>query len=142
MTGLDRTECLVRAIEATVSGDTSAVGELFTADVVAWSPVVAVSTREALAVELEDQDDAFTDLDLAVSVVAVDELHGCAEWVASATHSGPSVVDEGHVLPATGRRVELRGVSVVDFEGDRIRAVRHYWDELDLVDGLGLLPDA
>jgi ketosteroid isomerase-like protein len=52
------------------------------------------------------------------------------------------VVDEGHVLPATGRRVELRGVSVVDFEGDRIRAVRHYWDELDLVDGLGLLPDA
>ena len=39
-----------------------------------------------------------------------------------------------------GRRVELRGVFIAEFEGDRIRAFRQYWDEAELLDGLGLLP--
>ena len=45
------------------------------------------------------------------------------------------------MLEPTGRRVTLRGVSVAEFEGDRIRAFRLYWDEVELVEGLGLLPD-
>jgi hypothetical protein len=137
---IDRAGVLVRAVEATVSGETSAVGELFTADVVAWSPVVSVSSREELAVELEDQDDAFSNVELEVTVVAVGAEYGCAEWVASAIHSGPAIVDEQTVLGATGRRVCVHGVSVVEFAGDRIRALRHYWDEVELVAGLGLLP--
>jgi hypothetical protein len=30
---------------------------------------------------------------------------------------------------------------IAEFEGDRIRAFRQYWDEAELLDGLGLLPD-
>jgi ketosteroid isomerase-like protein len=141
LTGADRGARLVRAVEATVSGDSSAVSELFTEDVDAWSPVVHVTSREALAVELEDMDDAFSELECHVRLVAVEQGHGCAEWVASAIHSGPYPVDERTVLEPTGRRVTLRGVSVAEFEGDRIRAFRLYWDEVDLVEGLGLLPD-
>jgi steroid delta-isomerase-like uncharacterized protein len=140
VTDAGRAALLVRAVEAVVRGDASAVGELFTADVVAWSPVAQVSTREALAVELEDREDAFSHLEVDVRVVAVEPGQGCAEWVASATHSGPYPLDDRTTIPATGRRVTLRGVSVAEFEGHRIRAFRHYWDEVELVRGLGLLP--
>ena len=141
MTGVDRAARLVRAVKATVSGDTSAVAELFTEDVDAWSPVVHVTSREALAVELEDQDDAFSAFEIDVRLVAMEEGCGCAEWVASAIHSGPYPVDEQTMLDPTGRRVTLRGVSVAEFDGDRIRAFRVYWDEIELVEGLGLLAD-
>jgi len=32
-------------------------------------------------------------------------------------------------------------VFIAEFEGHRIRAFRQYWDEAELLDGLGLLPD-
>ena len=34
----------------------------------------------------------------------------------------------------------MRGVTVADFEGDRICAFRQYWDEVALLEQLGLLP--
>src|SRR5262249_3737915 len=114
VTDVDRAARLLRAVEATGSGDTSGVAELFAPDVVAWSPVVHVTSREELAVELEDREDAFSDFELDVGLVAVEESYGCAEWVASATHSGPYVVDKTLALAPTGRRVTLRGVSVAE----------------------------
>jgi ketosteroid isomerase-like protein len=58
----------------------------------------------------------------------------------AATHSGVLAFDEELALESTGRRVELRGVVVAEFEGDRIRRFRQYWNEVELLDGLGLLP--
>jgi hypothetical protein len=49
--------------------------------------------------------------------------------------------DEELALEPTGRRLELRGVVIAEFEGDRIRQFRQYWNEVELLDGLGLLPD-
>jgi hypothetical protein len=37
--------------------------------------------------------------------------------------------------------VELRGVLIAEFEGDRIKRFRQYWDEVALLEGLGLLPE-
>jgi hypothetical protein len=31
-------------------------------------------------------------------------------------------------------------VLVAEFEGDRIGSLRQYWNEVELIDGLGLLP--
>jgi ketosteroid isomerase-like protein len=50
-------------------------------------------------------------------------------------------LDEDVAVEPTGRRLELRGVVVAEFEGDRIRHFRQYWNEVELLDGLGLLPD-
>ena len=49
-------------------------------------------------------------------------------------------LDEGVEVEPTGRRLELRGVLVAEFEGDRIGSFRQYWNEVELIDGLGLLP--
>jgi hypothetical protein len=117
----ERSARVLRAVAAAVSGDSSSVGELFTEDVIAASPTVAVTSRVELAVELEDHEDVVCDVEIDAGTTVSSGDKVCAEWVASATHS---------VLAApTSHRVTLRGVTVAEFDGDRIRAVRHYWNE-------------
>jgi ketosteroid isomerase-like protein len=136
----DRAAVLVQAIEATVTGDSRVVRELYADDVQGWSPVMTVSSAAELAVELEDRQEAFTDIELDVAPLDVGDDQACVEWIATATHSGPLVIDEDVVIEPTGGRFTLRGVTVADFEGDRIRAFRQYWDEVSLLEQLQLLP--
>ena len=136
----DRAAALVQAIEATVTGDSRVVGELYADDVHGWSPTMTVTSAAELAVELEDRQDAFSDIELDVTPLDVGDDQACVEWIATATHSGPLVVDEEVVIEPTGGRFTLRGVTVADFEGDRIRAFRQYWDEVSLLEQLQLLP--
>ncbi|HEV3133475.1 MAG TPA: ester cyclase [Acidimicrobiia bacterium] len=136
----DRAAALVQAIEATVTGDSRVVGELYVDDVQGWSPTMTVTSAAQLAVELEDRQDAFSDIELDVTPLDVGDDQACVEWIATATHSGPLVVDEDVVIEPSGGRFTLRGVTVADFEGDRIRAFRQYWDEVSLLEQLQLLP--
>lgn len=135
MTADERNERVRRAIEATVSGDTSAVSELFTADVVAASPTVTVTSRVELAVELEDHERALSDVAVATGPVLSSGRQVCTEWVMTARRSGPVDLDEGEGAVAPGREVTLRGATVAEFAGDRICALRHYWDETRLFPG-------
>jgi ketosteroid isomerase-like protein len=136
----DRAAALVQAIEATVTGDSRVVCELYADDVQGWSPTMTVTSAAELAVELEDRQEAFSDIELDVTPLDVGDDQACVEWIATATHSGPLVVDEDVVIEPTGGRFTLRGVTVADFEGDRIRAFRQYWDEVSLLEQLQLLP--
>ena len=99
-----------------------------------------VTSRDDLAADLRGREAAFSDLDLTLDPIDAVGDKLIAEWRVAATHSGPLVLDELELEP-TGRRIELRGVFIAEFEGDRIRAFRQYWDEAELLDGLGLLPD-
>ncbi len=136
----DRAAVLVQAVEATVTGDSRVVRQLYADDVQGWSPVMTVSSAAELAVELEDRQEAFSDIDLEVTPLDVGDEQACVEWVATATHSGPLIVDDDVVIEPTGGRFTLRGVTVADFEGDRIRAFRQYWDEVSLLEQLELIP--
>ena len=129
MTADERDERVRRAIEATVSGDTSAVSELFTADVVAASPTVTVSSRVELAVELEDHESALSDVAVATGPVLSSGRRVCTEWVITGWRSDSVDADGGEGLGARAREVTLRGATVAEFAGDRICALRHYWDE-------------
>jgi hypothetical protein len=44
-------------------------------------------------------------------------------------------------VDSTGVRVTLHGITVAELRGDRICALRQYWDELSVFDQLGLLRD-
>jgi ketosteroid isomerase-like protein len=136
----DRAATLVQAIEASVTGDSRVVRELYADNVDGWSPVTTVSSAAELAVELEDRQEAFSDINLEMTPLDVGDDQACVEWVATATHSGPLIVDDDIVIEPTGGRFTLRGVTVADFEGDRIRAFRQYWDEVSLLEQLQLVP--
>ena len=136
-----RAACLVRALEQSITGDVSGLEDLYTRRVTGSSPVLSVTSLEELAVELEEREDAFSDVEIAVDPLDVSGDQACVEWVASAIHSGPLPLDEREnvVLEPSGRRIVLRGLSVAEFSGDRISAFRHYWDDVQLLAELGLL---
>ena len=136
----ERAATLVRALEASITGDSSHVAELYVDDVKGWAPAMSVSSAAELAVELEDRDGAFSDIELDVSPFDVSGERACVEWVVSLTHSGPLEIDDDTVIDPTGLRVTLHGVTVAEFAGDKIAAFRQYWDEVELIEQLALLP--
>src|SRR5437867_575427 len=127
------------ALEAAVTGDEALVERVYTDDVTGWSPTATAWSRGELLADLRGRKGVFSDVDLAPD--AVDEVGDkvVAEWRLAATHSGTLELDDLR-LDATGRRVELRGVLIAEFEGDRIKRFRQYWNEVELLEGLGLLP--
>jgi hypothetical protein len=135
----ERAATLVRALEASIVGDSTVIAELYTDDVKGWAPALAVSSAAELAVELEDRDGAFTDVELDVSPFDVAGDRACVEWVVTLTHSGPLELDHDVVLDPTGARVSLHGVTVAEFVGDRIASFRQYWNEGELLEQLPLL---
>lgn len=117
---------VTRAIRATLEGDSSVVDELFAPDVHA-SLVVSVWSAPALAVEIEDRAGAFEDVDLHVARSSCLGEQLWVEWTASVVHVGPFAVDDV-LIPASGRRTELCGVTVAEVDDDRIVGFRQYWD--------------
>jgi ketosteroid isomerase-like protein len=136
----ERAATLVRALEASIVGDSTLISELYTDDVRGWAPALTVSSAAELAVEFEDRDGAFSDIELDVSPFDVADDRACVEWVVTLTHSGPLELDDDVVIDPTGLRISLRGVTVAEFEGDRIASFRQYWDEVELLEQLALIP--
>ena len=55
------------------------------------------------------------------------------------THTGPLQSPTGPI-PASGKRQVTPAVMVLDFEGDKIRESRHYFDSLTLLQQIGAVP--
>jgi ketosteroid isomerase-like protein len=139
-TNAERAATLVRALEASLVGDSTHVAEFYADDVKGWAPAMSVSSAAELAVEFEEREDAFSDIELDVSPFDVSGERACVEWVVTLTHSGPLEIDEDTVIEPTGLRVTLHGVTVAEFAGDKIASFRQYWDEVELLEQLALLP--
>jgi SnoaL-like polyketide cyclase len=116
-----------------------------------WCSDVAIPDSGDVRADLEElaralapahlgQVGAFSDIELFVDV-EIDGDAGYAEWVLMARHTGRLVIGATEMVEATGDRVTLRGVTVVDLVDGHIGAHREYVDELALLNGLGLLPE-
>ena len=133
MTGSHK-DVLLNALEAEAGGAPIDLGTLFTEDVVGWSPYASVSGLAALAELSALRDLAFSNVVLMLR--GVDEVgnRAYAEWLIEADHTGPLVLDEDVVVEATGRHVQLAGVSVADFRDGKIRSYRTYFDDLSMLE--------
>ena len=129
-----RKTVMVQALEAEVGNASVDLGELFTDDVVGWSPYASVSGLTALAELSTLREIAFSNV--AIMLRGVDEVGNrvYAEWLIEADHTGPLVLDEDVVVDATGRHVQLAGVSVADFREGKIRSYRTYFDDLSMLE--------
>ena len=129
-TASHRIDLVVRCIEATLTGDSSVVEELFSPHVRASLPTPAFSAVE-LAVEIEDRRDAFVDVRLGTLQSQDFGAYLWVEWFASVTHVG-ELISGNTIIEPTGRRAVLHGVTFAEFDGDRIVAYHQYWDCSDL----------
>jgi hypothetical protein len=128
-----RKDILLRAIQAEV-GSTSFDPALFTDDVVGWSPIASISGLPDLTGLAAGRDTAFSNV--VVMFRGLDEVgnKAFAEWLIEADHTGPLDLGDGAVADATGRRIQMAGVTVADFRGSKIQSFRSYFDDMLLIE--------
>ena len=124
---------VARALEAAITGGDSLARELFTQDVVGWSPHLQVASLAELAAEFAEREDVLSNA--SVTVGTVDLLPGkvIAEWHIAADHTGPFLIADELLVEPTGRRILLAGATFAELRGDRICAFRHYFDDTALL---------
>ena len=104
----------------------------------AWTPAQSAASAAELLAELDRADDAFSDIELELMALDVNGEYACVEWRVSMTHTG-NLELRADVVPPTGLRITVNGVTIAEFRGDRICSIRQYWDELAVFEQLGLL---
>ena len=129
-----RKEVLSDALMAEIGAASVDLKTLFTDDVTGWSPYVTLSGLAALADLAALREAAFSNV--VITFRGIDEVgnKAFAEWLVEADHTGPLVLSEDSVLEATGRHVQLPGVTVADFREGKIRSFRTYFDDLSLIE--------
>ena len=128
-----RKEVLANALKAEVGGASADLKTLFTDDVVGWSPYATVFGLAALADLSALREEAFSNV--VITFRGLDEIgnKAYAEWLVESDHTGPLVLGDT-VLEATGRHVQLPGVTVADFREGKIRSFRTYFDDISLIE--------
>jgi steroid delta-isomerase-like uncharacterized protein len=112
---------------------------LFTEDLLYEDVTLGVMNRSAAELRVfgEGFFSGFPDVTFEVRSSFANGTNGSAEWVMRGTHKG-----DLPEMPATGKRVDVRGASVFEFAGDKIRRCSDYWDKATLLRQLGLMPSA
>jgi len=134
-----RATMLVRALRAAIDRDRKTVEGLFTDDVRAWTPTLATSSLSELLDELDRRDESFSDIELAVEPLDVGGDYACVEWTVEMTHTGAITLADNTRVEPSGIRVALHGVTIAEFLDERICSLRQYWDELAILEQLGVL---
>ena len=62
------------------------------------------------------------------------------EWLFHGTNTGPLPLPSGETMAATGKRVSIRGADVVTFAGGAAVKLHSYYDQVELLSQLGLMP--
>ena len=79
---------------------------------------------------------AFPDLQFTVTDTLIEGSRLAILWVAEGTHQGPIMN-----IPATGHRVQVKGMSVIRVENGLVVSGQYIWDLAGMLRHIGLLPD-
>ena len=135
-------ELLDRYVERYNAGDLDGVVELYADDAVQGMPDGVFEGRAAIRERLANELDAIPDVTHTV-VSFVEQGDAFAdEWTFAGTHSAPFPLPDGSELPATGKRIEIRGMEIVRVNQDgKIVLNTLYYDNLAVAAQLGLVPE-
>jgi steroid delta-isomerase-like uncharacterized protein len=106
--------------------------EFYRSDVRGWSPSYDFEGIDSWLALLAKQNDPFSEIETRQSLVAETEETVVTEWTWAATHTG-TIEGDGFELPATGKRISMKGLSVFEFSDGKIASFRQYWDNADVM---------
>jgi steroid delta-isomerase-like uncharacterized protein len=128
--------------EAAFSGESARFGACYADDATAVTPDAGeLRGRDAIVGWMREFNEAMPDLrweELAkheAGNVAIDEGYVVG------THTGPLAMPTGEALPATGKKIRVRGCDIAVVEDGRITSHRFYYDQMEFLGQLGLLPE-
>lgn len=136
-------ELLDRYVERYNAGDLDGVMDLYAEDAVQGMPDGIFEGRSAIRERLAQELDAVPDVTHTV-VSFVEQGDAFAdEWTFVGTHTGgPLTLPNGDTLPATGKRVEVKGMEIVRVGPDgKIVLNTLYYDNMAVAVQLGLIPE-
>ncbi|MCC9708930.1 ester cyclase [Streptomyces sp. MNU76] len=126
----------------TTHQDPKTIGNLFAEDAVAHTPDGGeLHGRDAIAEYWRQMTDAVPEArfeslsSFEVGDTAIDE------GIYSGTNTGPLAFPDGTSIPATHRNIRIRGVDFATVRDGRITSYRLYFDQLEFMNQLGLLPE-
>ena len=135
-------ELLDHYVERYNAGDLDAVIDLYAEDAVQIMPDGIFEGRSAIRERLTREYGGLTEFDWKVtSFVEQGDLFA-DEWTFVAKHTGTFELPDGTKLPATGRRVEVRGMELVKMRDGKIVVDNLYYDNLAILAQLGLVPQS
>ena len=92
--------------------------------------------HQGLRTILERYWRAYPDLHLLVTDKVIQGSNLTIVWLAEGTHRGPIM----HI-PATGRQVEVKGISLIEVQDGLVVRGQNIWDLAGMLRHLGLLPE-
>jgi steroid delta-isomerase-like uncharacterized protein len=79
---------------------------------------------------------AFPDMRLEIDTIVEKKEQVVVCWTATGHHKGKIMN-----IPATGKLISFKGVSVLNIEHEKIKRVWYLWDEASMLRQMGLLPE-
>ena len=134
-------EILERYVERYNAGDLDAVMDLYAEDAVQLMPEGTFEGRSAIRERLARDLVACPDISWTVESFVEQGDTFADEWSFVATHTGPFQLPDGTELPATGKRIELRGMELVEMREGKIVVDNLYYDNMAVMAQLGLVPE-
>ena len=135
-------ELLDRYVERYNAGDLDAVIDLYAEDAVQGMPDGIFEGRTAIRERLARELEAIPDVTHTVMSFVEQGDAFADEWTFVGTHTGPFLLPDGSTLPATGKRVEVRGMEIVRVGPDgKIVLNTLYYDNMAVAAQLGLVPE-
>ena len=135
-------ELLERYVERYNARDLDGVMDLYAEDAVQIMPDGVFKGRDAIRDRLALELIGFPDVHHTVMSFVEQGDTFADEWIFRGTHTGPFPLPDGTELPATGRKVEMRGMELVQMRDGKIVVDNLYYDNLASLVQLGLVPQA
>ena len=136
-----QTSVVHRLADAVQRRDADALAELYAEDAVLYHPLSPAPLEGRRAIRESEQAlfDAFSQIEVSLRTVLTGDQSCAAELVIRATNTGPLYLGGEEPLAATGRRIELPSVWVLDLGPDGlIVGERDYFDTATFRSQLGL----
>ena len=135
-------QILDRYVELYNAGDLDGVMDLYAEDSVQLMPDGTFEGRSTIQQRLTRELTTFTEVNHTVlSFFEQGDLFG-DEWLFAGTHSGTFQLPDGSEIPPTGKRVQIRGMELVQVRDGKIVVDNLYYDLLGALVQLGLVPQA
>ena len=126
------------AIRRYNAGDVEGFVDAHAEDAVLVTPSTSLSGHPALRTYWSNQRVSFPDLALTVGILLEHDDVVASEWTWRGTNTGPLRSGTGAPAPATGMKVQLRGMEIARFRNGKIAEYHMYWDGVTLARQLGV----
>lgn len=132
---------LDRYVERYNAGDLDAVMDLYAEDAVQLMPDGTFEGQGTIRERLAQELNGFSDVAHRVESFVEQGDAFADEWTFVGTHTGAVALPDGSQLPPTGKRVEIRGMELVQVRDGRIVIDNLYYDNMAVLAQLGLVPE-